>query len=210
MLEVRVRYALTMQANLFGDSTTNRAPNMPAGFLYVPSFLPAGEETRLVSQIAVLPLKPFEFHGYLANRRVINFGFRYDYSRRELNPGPEMPPFILELRAKIAGFAGRNPAQFRQVQISEYSPGAGIGWHRDKPQFGEVVGVSLLTTATLRLRQRLGPGWQRVSKLIEPRSLYVLGGDVRQLWEHSIPAVTALRYALTFRTLSDEFAQLMR
>jgi alkylated DNA repair dioxygenase AlkB len=199
-----------MQPNLLDDSSDDAAPSMLEGFRYAPSFLQAEEEARLASQIAELPLKPFEFHGYLANRRVINFGFRYDYSHRELNPGPKIPPFILELRAKIAEFGGRSPEEFRQVQISEYSRGAGIGWHRDKPQFGEVVGVSLLSTATLRLRLRAGKDWQRASKLIEPRSVYVLGGDARYLWEHSIPAVTTLRYALTFRTLSAEFAQSLR
>jgi alkylated DNA repair dioxygenase AlkB len=180
---------------------------MPKGFRYLPDFLRAAEESLLASQIATMPLKPFEFHGYLANRRVINFGFRYDYGHREVAPGPDMPAFIQELRAKIAGFAGRKPEEFRQVQISEYSPGAGIGWHRDKPQFGEIAGVSLLATATLRLRRRMSQGWQRVSTLIEPRSVYFLTGDVRHLWEHSIPAVTTLRYALTFRTFSDEFEQ---
>jgi alkylated DNA repair dioxygenase AlkB len=194
------------QSNLFHGGADDAVANLPAGFRYMPDLLPAEQESRLASQIATLPLKPFEFHGYLANRRVINFGFRYDYSHREVASCPEMPPFILELRAKIAGFAGRKPEEFRQVQISEYSPGAGIGWHRDKPQFGEVVGVSLLSTATLRLRRRASQGWQRISTLIEPRSAYLLGGDVRHLWEHSIPAMTTLRYALTFRTLADDFA----
>jgi alkylated DNA repair dioxygenase AlkB len=196
-----------MQSNLFHGSNDDAVPNMPGGFRYLPEFLRAAEESSLASQIATLSLKPFEFHGYLANRRVINFGFRYDYSHREVAPGPDMPAFILELRAKIAGFAGREPEEFRQVQISEYNPGAGIGWHRDKSQFGEVAGISLLSTATLRLRRRTSHGWQRVSTLIEPRSVYLLAGDVRHLWEHSIPAVTTLRYALTFRTFSDEFAQ---
>jgi alkylated DNA repair dioxygenase AlkB len=199
-----------MQPNFFEDSTPSMPSDMPAGFHYQPGFLPADEEARLAAQIATLPLKPFEFHGYLANRRVINFGFRYDYSHRELTPGPDMPIFIQELRANIAKFAGRDPEDFRQIQISEYSPGAGIGWHRDKLEFGEVVGVSLLSTATLRLRRRLEKGWQRVSIMIEPRSVYCLAGDARHLWEHSIPAMTTLRYALTFRTLTNEYAQSLR
>ena len=85
--------------------------------------------------------------------------------------------------------------------VTEYPPGATIGWHRDRPEFGDVVGISLLTPCVFRLRRRKGPGWERASLTVDRRSAYLLRGSVRTDWEHSIPAVAALRYSITFRTL---------
>ena len=87
---------------------------------------------------------------------------------------------------------------------SEYAPGAGIGWHKDRPQFGETAGVSLLAEARLRLRRKEGPGWQRLSQLLKPRSAYQLSGDARHVWEHSIPPQEQLRYSITFRTAAEQ------
>ena len=170
---------------------------MPDGFLYRPNLISPEAEAALAAWIATLPLKPYEFRGYLGNRRVAAFGLRYDHAKE---PTSDIPPLLLELRRKIAGFAKRQPEDFVQAMATEYAPGAGIGWHRDRPQFGEIVGVSLLTDARLRLRRKDGPGWQRLSQLLEPRSAYLLSGDVRQKWEHSIPPQEQLRYSITFRT----------
>ncbi len=148
-----------------------------------------------------LQLKPFEFQGHLANRRVTSFGLRYDYSRRTVETASEFPPFLNELRAKAAEFAGRGVSEFRQAGVNEYRPGAGIGWHKDKALFGIVVGVSLLAPATMRFRRAQGRGWTRLAQTIAPRSMYVLSGEARTEWEHSIPPLDELRYSITFRTL---------
>ena len=37
---------------------------------------------------------------------------------------------------------------------------------------------------------------------LAPRSAYILRGDARWRWQHSIPATKALRYSITFRTLA--------
>jgi alkylated DNA repair dioxygenase AlkB len=113
---------------------------------------------------------------------------------------------LLTLRDKVAGFAGREAEDFRQILVSEYAPGAPIGWHRDKPQFEDVVGVSLLAPANFRLRQKTGTGWTRRSILLAPRSIYIMSDEVRHGWEHSIPEMTALRYSITFRTLATNSA----
>jgi alkylated DNA repair dioxygenase AlkB len=92
--------------------------------------------------------------------------------------------------------------EFQHVMVTEYSPGAGIGWHRDKAVFGQVVGVSLLSTCVLRLRRAVGvKKWERVNVSAAPRSAYFLSGRARSEWEHSIPQVNALRYSITFRNL---------
>ncbi len=85
--------------------------------------------------------------------------------------------------------------------ITEYGPGAAIGWHRDKGVFSDVIGVSLLSPCTFRLRRRVGSSWERYSLIAEPRSAYLLRGEARTAWEHSIPAVETLRYSVTFRSL---------
>jgi alkylated DNA repair dioxygenase AlkB len=114
-----------------------------------------------------------------------------------------LPPLIVDLRAKAASVAGKPAETFEQVLVTEYAPGTALGWHRDRLQYGEIVGVSLLSPATFRLRRRNGDRWMRASRIIESRSVYIMADEVRFAWEHSIPAVAALRYSLTFRTLAD-------
>jgi len=132
---------------------------------------------------------------------VVSFGYRYDYGSRSVVDAAPFPIFLEPLRRKVAAIFGRPADDFRQVLINEYRPGAGIGWHRDKAQFDEVVGVSLLAPCTLRLRRRAGETWDRASLTVEPRSAYLLSGPARTVWEHSIPALDRLRYSITLRTL---------
>ena len=153
--------------------------------------------------LEALPLEPFDFHGYEANRRVVGFGFRYDYSRRRVVEAPPVPGFLEPLRQRIGEAFGRPPEAFAQVLINEYRPGAGIGWHRDKPQFDDVVGVSLLAPCNFRFRRRAGEGWDRFSLTAAPRSAYLMAGPSRTVWEHSIPPLDRLRYSITFRTLAQ-------
>ncbi|MBV9550558.1 MAG: alpha-ketoglutarate-dependent dioxygenase AlkB [Alphaproteobacteria bacterium] len=186
-----------MQAELFTD-----ASSLPQGFCYQLDLITAGEEAALAEWISALPLKPFEFHGYTGSRRVVSFGYHYDYQRRAVEDAASFPFPLLSLRQKIAGFAGRPPQTFVQALVTEYAPGSPIGWHRDKKEFGEVVGVSLLSSARLRFRRQAGAGWERREQLLAPRSSYLLSGDARQGWEHSIPPQQELRYSITFRTLA--------
>jgi alkylated DNA repair dioxygenase AlkB len=180
---------------------------MPQGFQYSPDFLPEAEERRLAAWISTLPLKPFEFQGYLGLRRTVSFGSRYDYARRVVRAAEPLPAQLLDLRGKVAGFAHRDPEDFRQILVIEYPPGAPIGWHKDKPQFEDVLGVSLLAPANFRFRRKTDGNWTRRSVLLAPRSIYMLSGEVRHQWEHSIPEMTALRYSITFRTLADQEAR---
>jgi alkylated DNA repair dioxygenase AlkB len=189
------------EVDLFG------APPLPEGFIYHAALLSAGEEEALAAELGKLPFKPFDFHGYQANRQVVGFGYRYDYDRRAVVEAPPLPAFLEPLRAKIAESFNRPAQAFTQVLINEYRPGAGIGWHRDKPQFDEVVGVSLLAPCVLRFRRRSGETWERRSLTVEPRSAYLLTGPARTIWEHSIPAVDRHRYSITFRTIAAKTAR---
>ena len=143
---------MAIQTKLFPDLAASAEVTPLPGFRYRPDLIDAEEEAALAAEVACLPFKPFEFQGFLANRRVASFGFSYDYGRQRLARALDLPSFLAALRAKVADFAGLAPESFRQVLITEYTPGAGIGWHRDKKQYGEVVGVSLLSPATFRLR----------------------------------------------------------
>jgi alkylated DNA repair dioxygenase AlkB len=190
-------------ADLFQEPGPEQEPLTPAGFRYRENVVTAAEEATLVAALQKLDLKPFEFHGHVANRRVISFGLRYDYSRRTVQAASEFPSFLNELRVNVAEFAGRGANEFRQAGVNEYGPGAGIGWHKDKAQFGIIVGISLQAPATMRFRRTQGRGWARVSQTIAPRSIYLLSGEARTEWEHSIPPLHELRYSITFRTVSD-------
>ena len=166
--------------------------------------LTVAEQAALLADIRPLPFREFEFQGFLGKRRVVSFGWKYDFNTRELRRSDDIPGFLLPLREKAALFAGLAPEALQQVLVTEYSPGAGIGWHKDKAVFGEVVGISLGAACTFRLRRREGGGWQRRSLVAEPGSLYLLSGLARSEWEHSIPPVGTLRHSVTFRNFRGE------
>ena len=171
------------------------------GFRYRPELIAPEDETLLVARVSELPFKEFEFHGYLGKRRVVSFGWRYDFSGSGLTKAEDIPEFLLPLRESAATFAGIEPGAIQHVLVTEYAPGAGIGWHRDKSVFGEVVGISLLAPCVLRFRKKVDGKWDRVNVRAERRSAYHLSGPARSIWQHSILRVDSLRYSITFRTL---------
>ncbi|MBO9558004.1 MAG: alpha-ketoglutarate-dependent dioxygenase AlkB [Caulobacter sp.] len=175
----------------------------PPGFLYRTNAITPSEEVALVEAVGRLDLRAFEMRGYAAKRRVAYFGRRYDDTARGLTDGPPIPDFLQALRRKAADLAGLEPDTLVHALINEYPPGAPIGWHRDRPYFGQVIGFSLLSSCLMRFRRaREDGGWERRSLTLEPRSAYWLAGEARSVWEHSIPPVEALRYSITFRTLA--------
>jgi alkylated DNA repair dioxygenase AlkB len=151
----RVRPASpSSQTDLFAASS-----GLLEGFRYYADVLSVDEVAALAHELGTLPFKPFNFQGFLANRQVVSFGYRYDYDRRAVVEAAPFPSFLIPLRRKVAAIFDRPEETFRQVLINEYRPGAGIGWHRDKAQFDEVVGVSLLAPCTLRFRRKTGQTW---------------------------------------------------
>ena len=195
--------AQTLQPDLF------EAPSpLPEGMRYTPELISPAEERALVAELAGLPFRAFEFHGFLGRRRTVSFGWRYDFNGGGLQQAGEIPAFLWPLRARAAEFAGLDPSALQHALLIEYAPGAGIGWHRDRPAFDDVIGISLLSRCTFRLRRKAGgEKWERRSLEAKPRSAYLLRGPSRSEWEHSIPPLATLRYSITFRSMARRVAE---
>jgi alkylated DNA repair dioxygenase AlkB len=188
-----------MQPSLFDAPSA-----LPSGFRYHPAFLTSAEEHSLIATIQTLPLEAARYREFTAKRRILSFGYGYDFSSNVLLPAPPPPPFLEPLRARVAEWAGIPEGDFRQCTIAEYALGTQLGWHRDVPHFGIVVGVSLGGPARMRLRRypHLTRAAERSLALtIEPRSVYALRDDARWRWQHAISPTKALRWSVTWRTL---------
>jgi alkylated DNA repair dioxygenase AlkB len=181
------------------------ADGLPDGFSYAPRFLSPAEHDALLAHVARIPYGELRMRGATARRRVAHFGWDYDYGARRARPdpggAPGLPGFLLPLRARCAELAREAPDRFEEALATFYPPRASIGWHRDAPQFGIVVGVSFGSPCRMRFRRELSGRQVTAEALLEPGSAYVLAGAARWAWEHHIPAVTAPRWSITLRTL---------
>ncbi len=187
------------QASLFPIASS---PGLPPGFHYCAEAITHGDEPRLVDQIVDLPFKEFEFRGFEGRRRAVSFGWRYDFSGHTVVPAVPAPPFLLDVYHKVQAASGFVLRHVQQVLVAEYSPGATIGWHKDRPVFSDVLGLSLASSCTLQFRRLVAKGcWERAAVRLKPGSAYLLDGPARWQWEHSIPPVKKLRYSITFRNL---------
>ena len=173
------------------------------GLDYREEVISRAEHDTLVAHLEAADLTPFRFHGWTGNRKTTTFGWRYDFDDASFAPAEPIPQWLHPLRAKAASIAQVAPDDFAHVLLARYDPGAGIGWHRDRPQFEDVVGFSLGSPAVMRFRQRTPDGFRRANVPLAPRSAYLLSGEVRHAWEHSIVPGDSLRFSITFRTLSD-------
>ena len=184
-----------MTDDLFGEPPI-------AGLDHRPGFVSAEEERELVAHLSSEELAPFRFQGWTGKRLTRTFGWRYDFDDSSFEPVEPIPAWLRPLRDKAAAFAGVPADDFAHALLVRYDPGAGIGWHRDRPVFETVVGISLSSPAVLRFRKRRSGGFDRVKVLVDPRSAYRLSGPARHEWEHSIAPGETLRFSITFRTLS--------
>jgi alkylated DNA repair protein (DNA oxidative demethylase) len=179
-----------------------RAPvEEPEGIAYRADVLTPDEETELLRRFETLRFDPIVLHGRAAKRTGRHFGLDYDYESRTPQPGEPPPDWLLPARAQAAELAGVDPEELVEILVQEYPAGATIGWHRDAPAFDIVVGLSLGGSSRLRF-QRGKREKRRVWEVeLEPRSGYVLSGEARRSWEHSIPPTKERRCSITFRTL---------
>jgi alkylated DNA repair protein (DNA oxidative demethylase) len=184
------------QADLF-------AQTLLAGLDYREDFISPEDERALLEQLGTMDLAPFRFHGWTDNRKTQSYGWRYDFDDASFRPTEPIPDWLQPLRKKTAALAEVPPDEIAHVLVARYDPGAGIGWHKDRSVFDRVVGISLNAPATLRFRQRDGSSFRRFSLPVEPRSAYLLSGEARDEWEHSIAPGDELRFSITFRTLSE-------
>jgi DNA oxidative demethylase len=173
----------------------------PDGLVYRQDLLTAAEEARLLGQIEPLDFDEIRLHGVVARRTARHYGLGYDYTRREPVPGDPFPAWLEPVQALAAELASVEPEELVEALVQRYPPGAAIGWHRDAPAFGTVVGISLRASARLRFRRGSAGDREVYEVEAEPRSGYVLAGPARTSWEHSVPAVAEERYSITFRTL---------
>jgi alkylated DNA repair dioxygenase AlkB len=181
-----------------------RTPSRPDGLLYRLDFLTSDEERALLDEISRLPLVEARYKAFTAKRRIVSYGAGYDFDSNDLMTAPPLPPFLLALREKAARFAGIPAERFSQALVSEFRPGTTLGWHRDAPPFGTVVGISLAAACRLRFRPyppKPGRAVDGFELRLEPRSIYVLRDEARWRWQHHVPPTKALRYSITFRTL---------
>ena len=183
------------------DQLFDLPPTAPAGFAYRAEMIAPAEERDLAARLAELPFEPFLFLGYEGRRRVVSFGMKYDFTGPGLVSAEPIPDWLLPVRERVAAFAGAPAQSFSQLLINEYREGAPIGWHRDRPVFDKIVGVSLLAPTVMRFRRRVGERFERINTPLAPRSAYLLDGPARVDWEHSLPEAKAHRFSLTFRNL---------
>jgi alkylated DNA repair dioxygenase AlkB len=174
-----------------------------AGLALADAFVTPGEEQILVASIDAAELSPFRFHGWLGKRLTASYGWHYDFDDASFSRAEPIPDWLLPLRAAAARFARLPPGELVQALLIRYDPGAGIGWHRDRPVFEHVLGVSLGAPATMRFRRRQRGGFDRASAFLAPRSIYHLTGEMRHEWEHSIAPMEVTRWSITFRSLSE-------
>jgi alkylated DNA repair dioxygenase AlkB len=187
--------ALAAQCDLFAR------PFLP-GLSQAADIVTPAEETALITAIDRMALSPFRFHGWEGKRLTVSFGWRYDFEDASFAPAEPIPDWLLPLRERAAQFAGSRADALVQAMLIRYDPGAGIGWHHDRPVFEHVLGISLGQPAKMRFRRRRPGGFDRASACLEPRSLYHLTGEARHQWEHSIATTEATRWSITFRSLS--------
>ena len=179
---------------------------LPQGLVYQPDFLTREEEAALLAAIAPLPLREAKFREYYARRRVAHFhdgddAPAYDDGGADSFTSGLLPPFLVSLRDKVAKRLELSPAGFVHALVSEYRPGTPIGWHRDKPVYGIVVGLSLAGWGRMRFRPYAAQDAQHTAMLhLAPRSLYVMRGPIRWQWQHSMLPMKELRYSITLRT----------
>lgn len=181
-------------------------PLLPDGMRYAEEFLTRDEEAALVAMVERLPLANMRYQQYTAKRRVVSYGGQYDFGAQELRRADPLPDWLEPLRARAGEWAGIAPEHFTQALVAEYQPGTPLGWHRDVPDFEDVVGVSLLDQAVMRLRPYphvVGSKPKTLSLVLPPRSIYLLRGASRWAWQHAVSPTKALRYSITLRTASS-------
>ncbi len=191
----------------YAQSDLFAAPPLVPGLAYDPDLISLAEEADLIARIDAAPLTPFRFQQWTGKRLTASFGWSYDFATGDFAPTEPLPEWLLPIRRRAAAFAGLAADDLVQALLLRYDPGAGIGWHRDRPVFEHVVGISLGASTTLRLRKRNVGRFTRANAPLLPRSVYHLSGEARHVWEHSIAPMDVPRWSITFRSLATSAAR---
>jgi alkylated DNA repair dioxygenase AlkB len=195
-------------ARVSGDlSLFDGSAKVPDGFIYQQNFISAAEEQELIWEIQKLHLTPFKFYQFTGKRRTVSFGWQYEFGASEITTAPDVPAFLLPVRTRAGTLFNIDPSSLIQTSVIEYTTGSPIGWHRDIPHFGVVVGISLSAACRMRFRKYHQVRSKKLNRdeilsiELQPRSVYLMSGASRELWQHSIPPVKELRYSIMLRTL---------
>ena len=191
-----------------GDLTLfDASAQVPDGFVYRENFISEAEEQELIQEIQKVHLEPFKYYQFTGKRRTASFGWQYQFGASEVTAAPELPPFLLSVRKRAGNVFNIDPNTLIQASIIEYSTGSPIGWHRDIPHFGVVIGISLGAACRMRFRKYSRVRTKQLTRdevlsiELQPRSIYLMSGASRESWQHSIPPVKQLRHAIMMRTL---------
>lgn len=168
------------QASLF-EEATSVAPAI-AGLSYIPHYI---DESTEASLLEIIDSQPW-MHDL--KRRVQHYGWRYDYKARNVSSDlriGELPDWLQSyaVRLQQGGLFTETPDQ---VIINEYQPGQGISAHIDcMPCFADTIASLSLGSPCVMDFTHSETG-EKSSLLLEPRSLLVLTGDARYVWQHAI------------------------
>jgi alkylated DNA repair protein (DNA oxidative demethylase) len=192
-----------MQEDLFHPRETQHGPE-PKGLHLYYDFISARDETNLLEKLKHLHWKQVEMFGVVAKRKVVHYGMDYHYDARAVRPTTDAPDFLNPFVEKVAKILKAEADDVAEILITQYPKGSGIGWHRDAAVFGDAVaGISLLSGCVMKFRKKTGTGFNTVPIALPPRSLYIISGEARWIWEHSITRHPQPRYSITFRTLKS-------
>jgi alkylated DNA repair protein (DNA oxidative demethylase) len=178
----------------------------PEGLFYLPQFFSAEQEREILQHVSAQPFEPYDHHGYKANREVVYYGTQGGYNGEDAEARTEpMPEWMLPLRNRFADVVGLNHEELEMGLVARYAVGAGIGWHRDRPQFGPtVLGISFASDAEMRFRRFVGESEEMFKITLQHGSAYIMSGPARSVWQHGMNPVKQLRYSITFRTIKDK------
>ena len=104
---------------------------LPEGFCHEDGFLAEDEERGLIQLLDSMPFEPAVYKGYLARRKVVSYGGRFDYDSNELLPAAALAPALMPLRERVAAWMGVAPKELVHALLARYEPGTPLGWHRD-------------------------------------------------------------------------------
>jgi len=184
------------QADLFGRALL---PGLEAA----EAFVTEAEEAALIAHIEHAGLEAFKFQQWEGKRLTRSFGWSYDFQTGVCARAAPIPDWLAPIAARAERFSELPPGALAQALLISYGPGAGIGWHKDRPVFEHVVGISLGAEAAMRFRRRRGDKFDRFALPLAPRSIYRFTGEARHAWEHSIAPIETARWSITFRSLAS-------
>jgi alkylated DNA repair protein alkB family protein 8 len=187
------------------------------GLLYWPRFIsPDGE--RILTESMSRDTNWVGVTDSAKSRRVIHYGYKYDYTRAmdpiKCDPIPAGLAIITAMCHIAPADASAThlvDTAFDQLIINEYQPGQGIAAHIDHPQqFGDTVFCVTLGAGTMI--NFTHPDGRVVQQYVAPGSAYAMQRDARHTWKHGIDAKKSdmvdgvkvprgVRYSLTFRTI---------